>query len=94
MRKCISGAFLLRAISFFLTRFSQDAKMGFGIAVSGGRDNPNVESGEASIIVSDVLPGGPADGLLLYASLTLLMQTCLEYKYIIILPQYSHGNKY
>lgn len=60
--------------------------MGFGIAVSGGRDNPNVESGEMSIIVSDVLPGGPADGLLLYASLGLLMQTCLEYKYTIILP--------
>lgn len=39
--------------------------MGFGIAVSGGRDNPNVESGETSIIVSDVLQGGPADGLLL-----------------------------
>uniref|UniRef100_A0A8C1YCN1 Tight junction protein 2b (zona occludens 2) n=1 Tax=Cyprinus carpio TaxID=7962 RepID=A0A8C1YCN1_CYPCA len=38
--------------------------MGFGIAVSGGRDNPNVETGEMSIIVSDVLPGGPADGLL------------------------------
>lgn len=57
----------------------QDSKMGFGIAVSGGRDNPNVESGETSIIVSDVLPGGPADGLLLYASLTLLMHTCLAY---------------
>uniref|UniRef100_A0A8C5EWQ6 Tight junction protein 2b (zona occludens 2) n=1 Tax=Gouania willdenowi TaxID=441366 RepID=A0A8C5EWQ6_GOUWI len=42
----------------------QDSKMGFGIAVSGGRDNPNVESGETSIIVSDVLQGGPADGLL------------------------------
>uniref|UniRef100_A0A8C1WT38 Tight junction protein 2b (zona occludens 2) n=1 Tax=Cyprinus carpio TaxID=7962 RepID=A0A8C1WT38_CYPCA len=41
-----------------------DSKMGFGIAVSGGRDNPNVETGEMSIIVSDVLPGGPADGLL------------------------------
>uniref|UniRef100_A0A671PL42 Tight junction protein ZO-2-like n=1 Tax=Sinocyclocheilus anshuiensis TaxID=1608454 RepID=A0A671PL42_9TELE len=41
-----------------------DSKMGFGIAVSGGRDNPNVETGETSIIVSDVLPGGPADGLL------------------------------
>uniref|UniRef100_A0AAQ5XQR8 Tight junction protein 2b (zona occludens 2) n=1 Tax=Amphiprion ocellaris TaxID=80972 RepID=A0AAQ5XQR8_AMPOC len=38
--------------------------MGFGIAVSGGRDNPNVESGETSIIVSDVLQGGPGDGLL------------------------------
>lgn len=53
--------------------------MGFGIAVSGGRDNPNVETGETSIIVSDVLPGGPADGLLLYASLTLLMHVCLAY---------------
>lgn len=39
--------------------------MGFGIAVSGGRDNPNDESGETSIVVSDVLQGGPADGLLL-----------------------------
>ncbi|KAE8291525.1 Tight junction protein ZO-2 Tight junction protein 2 [Larimichthys crocea] len=38
--------------------------MGFGIAVSGGRDNPNVDNGETSIIVSDVLQGGPADGLL------------------------------
>ncbi|KAK5931857.1 hypothetical protein CgunFtcFv8_003617 [Champsocephalus gunnari] len=42
----------------------RDTKMGFGIAVSGGRDNPNVDSGETSIIVSDVLQGGPADGLL------------------------------
>uniref|UniRef100_A0A3Q2PND9 Tight junction protein ZO-2-like n=1 Tax=Fundulus heteroclitus TaxID=8078 RepID=A0A3Q2PND9_FUNHE len=41
-----------------------DSKMGFGIAVSGGRDNPNEETGETSIVVSDVLPGGPAEGLL------------------------------
>lgn len=40
--------------------------MGFGIAVSGGRDNPNEETGETSIVVSDVLQGGPAEGLLLY----------------------------
>lgn len=39
--------------------------MGFGIAVSGGKDNLNEETREASIIVSDVLSGGPADGLLL-----------------------------
>lgn len=39
--------------------------MGFGIAVSGGRDNPNEDTGETSIVVSDVLQGGPADGLLL-----------------------------
>lgn len=44
--------------------------MGFGIAVSGGRDNPNEESGETSIVVSDVLQGGPADGLLLYVLLS------------------------
>uniref|UniRef100_A0A3Q2FRH7 Tight junction protein 2a (zona occludens 2) n=1 Tax=Cyprinodon variegatus TaxID=28743 RepID=A0A3Q2FRH7_CYPVA len=42
----------------------QDSKMGFGIAVSGGRDNPNDETGETSIVVSDVLQGGPAEGLL------------------------------
>uniref|UniRef100_A0AAY5EA72 Tight junction protein 2a (zona occludens 2) n=1 Tax=Electrophorus electricus TaxID=8005 RepID=A0AAY5EA72_ELEEL len=41
-----------------------DSKMGFGIAVSGGKDNPNEETGETSIIVSDVLQRGPADGLL------------------------------
>ncbi|MFT7817439.1 tight junction protein ZO-2-like isoform X1 [Arapaima gigas] len=39
-------------------------KMGFGIALTGGRDNPKVEDGETSIIVSDVLAGGPADGLI------------------------------
>lgn len=42
--------------------------MGFGIAVSGGRDNPNEETGETSIVVSDVLQGGPAEGLLLWVS--------------------------
>ncbi|XP_058473792.1 tight junction protein ZO-2a isoform X2 [Solea solea] len=42
----------------------RDSKMGFGIAVSGGRDNPNDDTGETSIVVSDVLQGGPADGLL------------------------------
>uniref|UniRef100_A0A672KPK5 Tight junction protein ZO-2-like n=1 Tax=Sinocyclocheilus grahami TaxID=75366 RepID=A0A672KPK5_SINGR len=58
----IPGSFsLIYDFSLFLL---QDSKMGFGIAVSGGRDNPNVETGETSIIVSDVLPGGPADGLL------------------------------
>ncbi|XP_061115389.1 tight junction protein ZO-2-like isoform X3 [Conger conger] len=48
----------------YTVTLQRDAKMGFGIAVSGGRDNPNVDNGETSIIVSDVLPGGPADGLL------------------------------
>uniref|UniRef100_A0A3P8RJB8 Tight junction protein 2a (zona occludens 2) n=1 Tax=Astatotilapia calliptera TaxID=8154 RepID=A0A3P8RJB8_ASTCA len=49
-----------------------DSKMGFGIAVSGGRDNPNEDTGETSIVVSDVLQGGPADGLLLYVPFNLL----------------------
>lgn len=41
------------------------APYGFGIAVSGGRDNPHFSSGEPSIAISDVLKGGPADGRLL-----------------------------
>lgn len=48
----------------YTVTLQRDSKMGFGIAVSGGRDNPNEESGETSIVVSDVLKGGPADGLL------------------------------
>ncbi|XP_070844690.1 tight junction protein ZO-2a isoform X6 [Chaetodon trifascialis] len=48
----------------YTVTLQRDPKMGFGIAVSGGRDNPNEESGETSIVVSDVLQGGPADGLL------------------------------
>ncbi|XP_033476110.2 tight junction protein ZO-2b isoform X2 [Epinephelus lanceolatus] len=48
----------------YTVTLQRDSKMGFGIAVSGGRDNPNVDNGETSIIVSDVLQGGPADGLL------------------------------
>lgn len=39
---------------------------GFGIAISGGRDNPHFQSGETSIVISDVLKGGPAEGLLQY----------------------------
>ncbi|XP_042588139.1 tight junction protein ZO-2a isoform X2 [Cyprinus carpio] len=48
----------------YTVTLQRDSKMGFGIAVSGGRENPNEESGEGSIVVSDVLQGGPADGLL------------------------------
>ncbi|XP_056274724.1 tight junction protein ZO-2-like isoform X3 [Pseudoliparis swirei] len=48
----------------YTVNLQRDSKMGFGIAVSGGRDNPNMDSGETSIIVSDVLQGGPADGFL------------------------------
>uniref|UniRef100_A0AAQ5ZW57 Tight junction protein 2b (zona occludens 2) n=1 Tax=Amphiprion ocellaris TaxID=80972 RepID=A0AAQ5ZW57_AMPOC len=59
MRRCV------QTFDWYYTLlWIKDSKMGFGIAVSGGRDNPNVESGETSIIVSDVLQGGPGDGLL------------------------------
>jgi tight junction protein 1 len=33
---------------------------GFGIAVSGGRDNPHFTDGDPAIVVSDVLKQGPA----------------------------------
>ncbi|XP_031414149.1 tight junction protein ZO-2a [Clupea harengus] len=48
----------------YTVTLQRDPKMGFGIAVSGGRDNPQEDTGEVSIVVSDVLPGGPAEGLL------------------------------
>ncbi|XP_056002920.1 tight junction protein ZO-1-like isoform X18 [Ostrea edulis] len=38
---------------------------GFGIAVSGGRDNPHFANGDPSIAISDVLTAGPAEGKLL-----------------------------
>uniref|UniRef100_A0A8C5YBG2 Tight junction protein 3 n=1 Tax=Microcebus murinus TaxID=30608 RepID=A0A8C5YBG2_MICMU len=38
---------------------SKDPRRGFGIAISGGRDRPS-----GSVVVSDVVAGGPADGRL------------------------------
>merc|ERR1719474_2650615 len=38
---------------------------GFGIAVSGGRDNPHFTNGDTSIAISDVLKAGPAEGKLM-----------------------------
>ncbi|GIX96416.1 hypothetical protein CDAR_17891, partial [Caerostris darwini] len=37
---------------------------GFGIAVSGGRDNLIFTNGDPSIAISDVLKAGPAEGKL------------------------------
>lgn len=37
---------------------------GFGIAVSGGRDNPHFTNGDTAIAISDVLKAGPAEGKL------------------------------
>ncbi|CAI9553882.1 unnamed protein product [Staurois parvus] len=48
----------------YTVTLQKDSKKGFGIAVSGGKDNPHFENGEPSIVISDVLIGGPADGFL------------------------------
>ncbi|NXN09809.1 ZO3 protein, partial [Indicator maculatus] len=41
---------------------SKDPQRGFGFAVSGGRDRPNKATGATAVVVSDVVPGGPAVG--------------------------------
>ncbi|XP_046300079.1 tight junction protein ZO-3 isoform X1 [Marmota monax] len=41
----------------------KDPRRGFGIAISGGRERPSAPGG--SVVVSDVVPGGPAEGRLL-----------------------------
>ncbi|XP_029138921.1 tight junction protein ZO-3 [Protobothrops mucrosquamatus] len=43
---------------------NRDPRKGFGIAISGGRDRPNSSDGDTSIVISDVVPGGPAVGRL------------------------------
>lgn len=43
---------------------TKDSKVGFGFAVSGGLDKPNPANGDTAIVVSDVLPSGPAMGRL------------------------------
>ncbi|NXX81608.1 ZO3 protein, partial [Urocolius indicus] len=43
---------------------SKDPQRGFGFAVSGGRDRPNRVTGDTAVVVSDVVPGGPAVGQL------------------------------
>lgn len=52
------------ANEYYFYFVTQDPKKGFGIAVSGGRDNPHFNNGDNSIVISDVLLGGPADGCL------------------------------
>ncbi|KAM9848965.1 tight junction protein ZO-3 isoform 2-T2 [Aulostomus maculatus] len=42
---------------------NKDPKLGFGFALSGGKDKPHPD-GDTSVIVSDVLPNGPAMGRL------------------------------
>ncbi|KAK2907687.1 tight junction protein ZO-3 isoform X2 [Channa argus] len=43
---------------------NKDSKFGFGFALSGGKDKPNPDSGDTAVVVSDVLPNGPAIGRL------------------------------
>ncbi|XP_070601694.1 tight junction protein ZO-3 isoform X2 [Erythrolamprus reginae] len=43
---------------------NRDPRKGFGIAISGGRDRPTGSDGDTSIVISDVVPGGPAVGRL------------------------------
>uniref|UniRef100_T2MDH6 Tight junction protein ZO-1 n=1 Tax=Hydra vulgaris TaxID=6087 RepID=T2MDH6_HYDVU len=47
-----------------VTLEKKSAKQGFGIAISGGLDNPHFKTGDTSIIVSDIVQGSPADGKL------------------------------
>ncbi|KAM4810263.1 tight junction protein ZO-3 [Rhinophrynus dorsalis] len=48
----------------YTVTLNRDPRRGFGIAVSGGRDRSSGENADNSIIVSDVVHGGPADGRL------------------------------
>ncbi|KAL1129729.1 hypothetical protein AAG570_012673 [Ranatra chinensis] len=49
---------------FHQVTLNRVAGYGFGIAVSGGRDNPHFTNGDPSIAISDVLKAGPAEGKL------------------------------
>ncbi|KAM9762667.1 tight junction protein ZO-3 isoform 1-T1 [Menidia menidia] len=42
----------------------KDPKFGFGFAISGGKDKPHPDNGDTAVVVSDVLPNGPAMGRL------------------------------
>ncbi|XP_053160080.1 tight junction protein ZO-3 [Hemicordylus capensis] len=48
----------------YTVTLNKDPRKGFGIAISGGRDRPSTVDGDTSIIISDVVSGGPADGRL------------------------------
>ncbi|XP_065812288.1 tight junction protein ZO-3 isoform X2 [Labrus bergylta] len=45
---------------------SKDSKVGFGFAISGGKDKPHPDNGDTTVVVSDVLPNGPAIGRLFH----------------------------
>ncbi|XP_008298332.1 tight junction protein ZO-3 isoform X2 [Stegastes partitus] len=45
---------------------NKDSKVGFGFAISGGKDKPHPDNGDTAVVVSDVLPNGPAMGRLFH----------------------------
>uniref|UniRef100_A0A7N6B3Q2 Tight junction protein 3 n=1 Tax=Anabas testudineus TaxID=64144 RepID=A0A7N6B3Q2_ANATE len=49
---------------FPLMHSLSDPKLGFGFALSGGKDKPSPDTGDTAVVVSDVLPNGPASGRL------------------------------
>ena len=59
---------------------------GFGIAVSGGRDNPHFANGDPSIAISDVIKGGPAEGKLLWVYIASDGCTAIEQRIYISRP--------
>ncbi|KTG35943.1 hypothetical protein cypCar_00004431, partial [Cyprinus carpio] len=67
---------------------------GFGIAISGGRDNPHFQSGETSIVISDVLKGGPAEGLLqfLFSTQKYILFVCRENDRVVMVNGVSMDN--
>ncbi|XP_071942456.1 tight junction protein 1-like isoform X2 [Antedon mediterranea] len=46
-----------------VVKINRESGMGFGIAISGGKDNPHYMTEEDAIVISDVLAKGPAEHL-------------------------------
>uniref|UniRef100_A0A665SZU3 Tight junction protein 3 n=1 Tax=Echeneis naucrates TaxID=173247 RepID=A0A665SZU3_ECHNA len=52
---------------------NKDPKLGFGFALSGGKDKPHPDNGDTAVMVSDVLPNGPAMGRLFTKDLIVMV---------------------
>ena len=63
-RYCLGTSLYLELCIVICLFVVQVPGFGFGIAVSGGRDNPHFANGDPSIAISDVLKAGPAEGRL------------------------------
>ncbi|XP_033100588.1 tight junction protein ZO-1-like isoform X2 [Anneissia japonica] len=64
----IGGSNLSRSESHIMwetlmVTINRESGLGFGIAISGGRDNPHYMTDEDAIVISDVLAQGPAEHL-------------------------------